>query len=313
MQIKSLIKYLVPTVFYGLLIIFFVLYLRTLDFSKLANIDLSWWFLGISLVLGLVFRFWGVYIWFVILSGLGAQNLRNSWAELTQVYSKAWMGRYIPGTAPWILGKIYFASKYGISKVKLGISSLLEGGLQIVVIMIVASLMLAIDPRLDVISWEMRLAIIGIIIIGIITLLPPVFNFFIKLVYKVLRKKAFPAEHAVTKGVIAKGALLYAVGALITGLSLFFIAKAVYPELGYDQLFFVMGVGNLAGALGMLVIFAPSGIGVREGVQLVLLSLIMPPEIALAVTVLTRLWGVVMDLAFLGLGIATKALFRNRS
>lgn len=313
MQIKKLIKYTIPILFYGLLIIFFTLYLRSLDLSKLANIDISWWFLGISLIIGLVFRFWGVYIWFVILSGLGAKNLRHSWAELTQVYSKAWMGRYIPGTAPWILGKIYFASKYGISKVKLGISSLLEGGLQIVVIMVVASLMLAIDPRLDVISWELRLGILAVIILGIITLIPPVFNRFVKVAYKLLRKKELPVEHIVTNKVITKGALLYAIGGLISGLSLFFVAKAVYPELGYDQLFFVMAVGNLAGAIGMLVIFAPSGIGVREGIQLVLLSLIMPAEIALAVTVLTRLWGVVTDLAFLGLGIATKALFRNRS
>lgn len=51
----------------------------------------------------------------------------------------------------------------------------------------------------------------------------------------------------------------------------------------------------------MLAIFAPSGIGVREGIQLVLFSLIMPKELALAVTIITRLWSVGMDFVFFGL------------
>jgi uncharacterized membrane protein YbhN (UPF0104 family) len=65
---------------------------------------------------------------------------------------------------------------------------------------------------------------------------------------------------------------------------------------------FVMGADTLAGAIGMIVIFAPSGIGVREGIQLTLLSLIMPKELALIITVVTRLWNVLVDLLFFALG-----------
>ena len=61
-----------------------------------------------------------------------------------------------------------------------------------------------------------------------------------------------------------------------------------------------MGASSLAGAVSMLAIFAPSGIGVREGIQLALLSIIMPTEYALVITVFTRLWGVAMDFIFLG-------------
>ncbi len=71
-----------------------------------------------------------------------------------------------------------------------------------------------------------------------------------------------------------------------------------------------MGAASLAGAASMLAIFAPSGIGVREGIQLVLFSLIMPKELALAVTIITRLWSVGMDFVFFGLSrlIAGKAV-----
>ncbi len=67
---------------------------------------------------------------------------------------------------------------------------------------------------------------------------------------------------------------------------------------------FVIGVSNLAGALGMLAIFAPSGIGVREGILLGLLSIVMPTEFALLVTVTSRLWDVALDGIFFAIGKA---------
>ena len=94
---------------------------------------------------------------------------------------------------------------------------------------------------------------------------------------------------------------MYLIDAMINGLSLFFIAKGVDPGLSYSNIVFAMGTASLAGAASMLAIFAPSGLGVREGIQLVLFSLIMPKELALAVTVITRLWSVGIDVAFFGL------------
>jgi glycosyltransferase 2 family protein len=48
----------------------------------------------------------------------------------------------------------------------------------------------------------------------------------------------------------------------------------------------------------MLAVFAPAGLGVREGVQLTMLLLVMSPEQALVATVLMRLWSIVMDALF---------------
>jgi uncharacterized membrane protein YbhN (UPF0104 family) len=227
-QLRKWAGRLVPIVFYGLLILFLALYLRSLDFSKLASVELNWWYLLLASVLALTNRYVGTFTWFTILRTLGATDLHLH-RHLIYVYAKAWMGRYIPGTAPWILGKIYFASQHGISKQKLAVSSLLEGGLQIVTM------------------------------------------------------------------------LVFSLALLVFDLALFFVAKAVDPSLSYHNIAFVMGAGSLAGAASMLAIFAPSGLGVREGIQLVLFSLIMPKELALAVTIITRLWIVAIDFAFFAL------------
>lgn len=299
--IKILIK-AIPYVFYTLLIAFLVIYISRIDFTQFRSIHFAWHFVIIASVLGLGMRFWQIYIWFTLLRGLGATNLHKSTRQLTYVYAKSWLGRYIPGTAPWILGKIYFASKHGISKSKLAVSSLLEGALQVSVVMIVAFAILIFDPRLDIINSSLKLLMITILIACVLAIWPPIFNRLLAVAYKIIRKKSIDTTDLASSTTVLRGALLYIVGALLSGAALFFIAKAVYPTLGYDNMLFVIGVSNLAGALGMLAIFAPSGIGVREGILLGLLSIVMPTEFALLVTVTSRLWDVALDGIFFAIG-----------
>ena len=137
--------------------------------------------------------------------------------------------------------------------------------------LLLALALLAFDPRLDIISYQMRLIILIAAAGLVVVLIPQIFNRLMAAAYKLVKKKTFDREHYASSRTIAKGFSLYVVGALISSLSFFFIAKTIYPELGYDQIFFVMGVGTLAGAVSMLAVFAPSGIGVREGIQLALL------------------------------------------
>lgn len=298
-------KKIVPIVFYAALVVFLYFYLKSIDFEKLENIKISWVFVAASTLFGLAFRYWGAYIWLVLLRGLGAKNLTNK-SQLLYVYAKSWLGRYIPGTAPWILGKIYFASKQGISKNKLAVSSLLEGGLQVNVVLILSLLILSFDSRLNIIDVRFKFLMIAIALIGIISLTPRVFNKIVSITYKLLKKKTLDKEHLANGKTILTGAGLYAIGAVISGISFFYMAKAVFPDLLYSDALFVIGTASLAGAVSMLAVFTPSGLGVREGIQLALLSLIMPTELALVVTVFTRLWSIVTDLLFFGLATLTR-------
>jgi uncharacterized membrane protein YbhN (UPF0104 family) len=299
--VRQLASRLIPIAFYLLLAIFLVVYISHIDLSKLHNAHIAWFFVLIASALGLAARFWQIFIWFNLLTNLGAKHLQAHTRQLAYVYAKSWLGRYIPGTAPWILGKIYFASRHGIAKSKLAVSSLLEGALQIAIVMAVAFTILLFDARLNIINESIKLVMIGMLIACLVSIWPPIFNRLIGLAHHLIRKKPISRDDLASHKTILQGALLYIVSALLSGTALFFIAKAVYPALGYDNLLFVLGVSNLAGALGMLAIFAPSGLGVREGILLSLLSLVMPPEFALLVTVVSRLWDVAMDGIFFSL------------
>jgi uncharacterized membrane protein YbhN (UPF0104 family) len=288
-------------VFYALLIGFLAYYLATkVDYDLLFSIRFNWWFILVACVTGLTSRYWGAFIWIAILRTLGAKNARYS-PPLIGVYAKSWLGRYIPGTAPWILGKIYFAAREGISRNKLAVSSLLEAALQIVVQLALALALLLFDTRADATIEPAFKVLMVLVLLGcIVAIVPPVFNRLMALAYRVLRRGKFEREHYATWRTIGTGAGLYVVGSLINGVSLYFIAKATYPELGYDLMPFVIGVATLAGVSGMLAVFAPGGLGVREGIQALLFVLVMPAEIALAVVVVSRIWSVAMDLIFFG-------------
>ncbi|MFJ4222059.1 lysylphosphatidylglycerol synthase domain-containing protein [Curtobacterium luteum] len=302
----------VPIVFYVLLVVFLVLYVRSVDWSQLADVQWNWGWVAVATVISVGFRYWGVGIWFYLLRRLGATGLKGSGVTLTYVYAKSWMGRYIPGAATWIIGKVYFASKHGVSKARLGVSGLLEGALQIAATLALALVLLLIDPRThDLDPWLIALMVAAFI--GcVVCLIPQVFVFLIGLALRILRRKPLEDDVRPSLGTVLGGAGLYVAGAVLSGSAYYFITLAVYPSLKGTDAAFVIGAASMASAISMLAVFAPGGLGVREGVQALLLSLVMPPSIALVVVVVTRVWSLAVDALFL-LCAAVPTWFRRRT
>jgi len=294
---KKFAKKLITPIVVLLIIIFFVLYLRDIDYSTFGLLHLSWPLLVLATVISLAFRYWGVYIWKSILKDLGAKNL-PPFTTLSNVYAKAWMGRYIPGSVTWIASKIFMANKLGISKSRLAVSSLLEAGMQIVATMSVSLLILGFDPRLDVIPHTTKALMATIAVVLLVMLFPPILNRLLNVVYRIVKKKTGGQELRTNMRAVTRSYLLYAIGTLIMGSMYYFLTLALYPEITPDSYLYLVGAFSLAGALGMATPFVPSGLGVRDGAQLILLSIIMPKEIALAITIFSRLWSAIIDVGF---------------
>lgn len=309
-MIKFLKKFFTP-IFLILVVVFFVFYLKDIDLNVLKDIKIDWSLLVLASLISLSFRYWGVYIWRMILKTLGAKEL-PPFTILTQVYAKSWMGRYIPGTVTWIAGKIYLANKLGISKSRLTISSLLEAGTQVVATLCVALLLLSVDPRLSVLPWQYKPIMIGAALLLIVFLYPPILNYVVRKGYKLIRRKEAYDELNANGQAVVKSFLMYTVGAFVTGSSYYFLCASLSSQITFDMYFYIVGALSLAGALGMLTPFVPSGLGVRDGVQLVLLSIIMPKEIALAITVFSRLWSALIDVLFYALAQGWYHIYKKK-
>ncbi|CAN5577418.1 hypothetical protein BH09ACT4_BH09ACT4_01620 [soil metagenome] len=305
---RKVLGRLIPIVFYTALVVFLAFYLSGIDWAVLNGIDISWGFLVIATVLSLGFRYWGVGIWFFLLRRLGAGSLRGQRIALAFVYAKSWLGRYIPGAATWILGKIYFASKLGVSRSKLAVSGLLEGGLQIVATLAFAILVLLIDPRTLSLGWGFGVGMAAALLVCVIALIPPVFRRIVNRALRLARREPLPASAFPTVSTLLISVALYLGGALLAGASYFFIAAAIYPEIDAADALFVIGATSLASALSMLAVFAPGGLGVREGVLGLLLAFVVPGEIALVIVVVTRVWSFVVDGLFFAVAGITQQI-----
>ena len=118
------------------------------------------------------------------------------------------------------------------------------------------------------------------------------------MLYRLVTGKQGDNELRIDYTVLCGSSLLYVVGALISGVSFYLLVRGVYPNHVEAGLLYMIGAYNLSGALGMVTPILPSGIGIRDGALLVLLTIIIPPDIALIVTGLARLWSLFVDILF---------------
>lgn len=287
--------------FYALIAFFAALYLSTLDWQVIAGIRPNWGLLAVATALGLAARYWYAGIWVYFLKNLGAKLAPGQLVELLEVYAKSWLGRYIPGSVAWVLGKIYFASKLGISKTRLAISSFLEALLQIVVVLITASLLLLVDPRSYELAGQWVWLLIATALLGLIMVWPPVLSRTVSWLYEFVKGVVLETSSLPTNRTLATGMLAFAASSLISGSAFFFVAWAVDPTIGWREFLFILAASNIASAVSMVAIFAPAGLGVREAIQIAALILVMDAETAVVATILMRLLSILWDALFLGI------------
>lgn len=293
--------------FYLLVALFLILYTQSLDWRSIANLEIQWLFIAVATVLGLVTRFWFARIWIFFLTNSGAKFSREITLELYSVYAKSWLGRYIPGSVAWVLGKVYFASKLGISKTRLAISSFIEAVLQIVTVLLTASVLLALDPRSYQLAGNWIWLVLVFAILGLIAILPPVLRVYAGKAYELMRKVKLDESLIPKNAVLGRGILYFVVSSMLSGLAFYFVALSIAPEIGIKELLFVLAASNLASAVSMVAVFAPAGVGVREAIQIAALLFVMSPEQALAATILMRVLSIFWDGMFLGLATLFKA------
>ena len=88
-MLGKLKPYITP-LFIILVVVFFALYLKDIDYQAFSDLRFSPLPLIVATIISLAFRYWGVFIWRTILSDLGARQL-PSFTVLSDVYAKAWL------------------------------------------------------------------------------------------------------------------------------------------------------------------------------------------------------------------------------
>lgn len=288
-------------VFYGLLSWFLVRYLSNTDWEQLGRLDLSPVYLMAALPLSLLPRFLQPVAWRELIRGYG--DNAPPYAQITRVYALSWMGRYIPGKVAWIGAKVIFGREYGIRATTLVATGIAEAVLHLATALALSFLIILLgrDVRgLGAETWMLTSAAFAVMCV---LLLPPVFNALMTRALVVARSPLGPGIGRLSGVSLVRSTMLYLAIHALSGLPTYLVVKSIYPAIGASQIPEMTAAFLLAGTMGTLALFAPSGLGVREGILIVLLGFLMPKHIAVAGVVLLRLWSIAMDLAYYALAV----------
>jgi len=241
---------------------------------ELGKVD--WLALAGSFLLGGLGTAAGAFIWLVILDGLGVKP-RLRWAGL---FFQAQLGKYIPGSVWQYAGRATVARANGLPVRPVGVSLAVEFAAAAIAAGSMAGFLL---------GWwgALLLAAIAVLLVA----------------------GGRPTRLRLPAFVTVKATLLYLPVWLLLGASFWLCARGLVPVSAHDLTFY-MGAFAVAWLAGLLAIYAPGGIGVREAVLVALLHGRLGAADALVVAAASRLLLILVDVILAG--VAAAALRRGR-
>ena len=254
----------------------FPLLLSTLIFAFSYFIQISAWYM-ITLKLGIA---------------LPIQETLESW-----FYSQ--LGKYLPGKVWLLLSRFYSYESKGKSKKAISIALYLETVTMIVAagLMFLAAIIFFREVR-PFYTGRQSMWLVLLFFSGFLSLHPRVLQKILNWTLAQFKKE--PISLSISYFDILWILLVCIVSWLVGGVGFYLFVDAVYP-VAPQYILFLTGALAISSTLGLIAIFAPSGLGVREGALVYLLSLMMATPIAVILSVLTRIWMTLIEIGLIGM------------
>jgi len=273
-----------------ILLIFFFLFkslVANWNQVKSFNWELDYYLIFLSFPIVILTYVFLVCIWKKILKRSGHD------LSFKKMY-KAWfisnLGRYLPGKIWQFLGFIYLLEKEGVPKSKSFFISILAQSLSVLSGLFVSVLFLRYDFYQKIFArnfWMSFLLFIFLLWVLVIIFYPVLLDRLLNLFLRILKRD--PVRLNLKSKSIFLYFLSYLGCWLLFGLAFFLFVMGISP-VSLTFYFNLTGVFSGAFVLGFLAFFAPGGIGVREGIMVVFLSLYFPPPVATLISLLSRVW-----------------------
>jgi uncharacterized membrane protein YbhN (UPF0104 family) len=262
-----------------------------LGLEELRGVDPALWtpdplLFGVSCALLFAGYAVSAAIWGRMVRDLGGPRLGI--AESVRLFMIANVGRYVPGKVWQIAGLAALARGRGVSATVATGAAILGQGIALVAATIVGlGAVLAGPPELA--EWGRVAAGFGVAAVAV-GLFPPVFRTVSALWFRLA--SAVPPEELRSRHALV-WLVLYGLNWVLYALAFWVLARSVgvtAPPVPVASAF------AAAWVLGWIMIFAPAGIGVREGFMVALLTPHMGPGPAGALAVLSRVWATAVEL-----------------
>jgi len=254
-----------------------------------------------------VFAFCTFMAWRTLLADLGSRlPLHASFG----IFGTSQLGKYIPGGVWNVIAGAEIGKTYRVPPKRTAISMILALLITLVTGGLVGALTLPFMAVADLATWAWT---VPLCLLFLIMLLPPVMNRLIALILRITRREPLGQElHWRGLGL----SVLWTVLAwLSVGFQVWLLGYGLGVHATSRSLALSIGGYALAWVIGLLVVFAPAGAGVRDTVLLIALRSTAPHATVLLIVLASRVLLTVVDLlAAAGAAIVLSRMrLRNRN
>jgi hypothetical protein len=257
-------------------------------------------------VLSLVVTLLGVIaVWRVLLSDLGVPL---PYGPTLQLWSFSNLGRYLPGKVWQVVGLVVVSRDLGVPPGVVATGGFIALGLAIGTGAIVGAL--ALPGALAGIGWASVAVVLLAAGLFVPVVWPGVVTWVIGRLPAALGCAGIPP---IRRATMLRLVALFVVTWFAHGAS-FLHFSAAFGSVGWSDLPGFTGAYVLAHVTGLVAVFAPGGLGVREGMLGHLLTSVAPTDLpAHVVAVAARLWSIAAEALVLVLAVTSRLLVRRGS
>lgn len=308
MEKKTILK-ICKTGFLVLVAYFLIAYFkRNINEIKELDFQIRWVPFLLSMIFYFVYKLSLASLWHYI-TKISNASIKYTNAISTYLYSI--LGKYIPGKVFMLAARFPAYDAEGIPLRKITVCFFLENICTLLgaAFLFVVSLFFFPNDILNDYKW----LTLGLIVVFFICINPKIINFFLKYAEKIIKKKDMQIPFSY--GQMFKVVLLFVANWLVVGLGFYMLICSIYP-IPWDEMLYVGGIFGLSAIIGILAIFAPSGLGVREGIMIFGLTLIMPNEYAVIISIISRFWVTIAELILILVAFIvnkSRSLIRKKS
>jgi uncharacterized membrane protein YbhN (UPF0104 family) len=237
-----------------------------------------------------------IWAWYLITLKL---EIALSPSETLKTWFYSQLGKYLPGKIWLFLSRFHFYESRGKSKKAISIALYLETVTIIMAagLIFLAALIFHREIRLFY-SWRHPGWLVLLFLLGFIFLHPRVLQKILN--WTLVQFKREPIFLSISYLDVLWILFVCIISWVIGGIGFYLFIDSVYPAAP-QYILFLTGALAISSALGLIAIFAPSGLGVREGVLVYLLLLMMPPPVAVIISILTRIWMTLIEIGLIGM------------
>ncbi len=237
-----------------------------------------------------------IWAWYLITLKL---KIALSPSETLKTWFYSQLGKYLPGKIWLLLGRFYYYESRGKSRKFITVALYFEmvtiivsGGL-----LFLAGLILFKEME-SVYSGKTFWGLLALFILAFVCLHPRILERIINWILAQFKRD--PVSLSISYSDVLWILFICIVAWLVGGIGFYLFVDAVYP-IAPQYILFLTGALAISSTLGLIAIFAPSGLGVREGALVYLLSFMMVTPVAVIISVLTRIWMTLIEIGLIGM------------